>query len=88
MMPIYNTDIETVYTYNEWLREYNRRENRRRIRQRTERLHRVRQCIIGFIVMAFGIAIPFFLEGDATFSLIAVPYGIYLMATREKIVTF
>ena len=29
--------IETVYTYDEWLKEYNRQETKRRIKQRTER---------------------------------------------------
>lgn len=42
MLPVYNIEseaIETVYTYEEWLREYNRRETKHRIRQRREHLY-------------------------------------------------
>lgn len=35
--------IETVYTYEEWLKEYNRWETKQRIRQRTEHLYYIKQ---------------------------------------------
>ena len=68
--------IETVYTYEEWFKEYNRREAKRRIRQRTEHLYYMKQRISGTIMAAIGIVSPFILDGDATFSLIALPLGI------------
>ena len=80
--------IETVYTYEEWFKEYNRREAKRRIRQRTEHLYYMKQRISGTIMAAIGIVSPFILDGDATFSLIALPLGIFLMMTREKVMTF
>ena len=80
--------IETVYTYEEWLKEYNRQETKRRIRQRTEHLYYMKQRISGTIMAAIGIVSPFILDGDATFSLIALPLGIFLMMTREKVMTF
>lgn len=80
--------IETVYTYEEWLKEYNRRETKRRIRQRTEHLYYMKQRISGAIMAAIGIVTPFLLDGDATFSLVALPLGIFLMITREKVMTF
>ena len=80
--------IETVYTYEEWLKEYNRRETKRRIRQRTEHLYYMRQRISGAIMAAIGIITPFVLDGDVTFSLVALPLGIFLMLTREKIMIF
>ena len=80
--------IETVYTYEEWLKEYNRRKTKRRIRQRTERLYYMKQRISGAIMAAIGIITPFVLDGDATVSLIALPLGIFLMMTREKVMTF
>lgn len=91
MLPVYNNGleaIETVYTYDEWLKEYNRRETKRRIRQRTERLYYIKQRISGAIMAAIGIITPFVLDGDVTFSLIALPLGIYLLLTREKIIIF
>jgi hypothetical protein len=80
--------IETVYTYEEWLKEYNRRETKRRIRQRTEYLYYMKQWLSGVIMAAIGIVMPFLLDGDVTFSLVALPLGIFLMITKEKIMTF
>lgn len=80
--------IETVYTYEEWLREYNRRETKRRIRQRTEHLYYLKQKLSGAVMAAIGIVTPFVCDGDATFSLIALPLGIFLMLTKEKVMTF
>lgn len=80
--------IETVYTYEEWLKEYNRREAKRRIKQKTEHLYYMKQRLSGVMMAAIGIITPFLLDGDATFSLIALPLGIFLMMTWEKVMTF
>lgn len=91
MKAIYNIGseaIETVYTYEEWLKEYNRRETKRRIRQRTERIYYLKQRLSGAIMAAIGIIMPFVLDGDATFSLFALPLGIFLLLTKEKVMTF
>lgn len=80
--------IETVYTYEEWLKEYNRRETKRRIKQRTEHLYYIKQRLSGAVMAAIGIVAPFLLDGDATFSLVALPLGIFLILTREKVMTF
>lgn len=80
--------IETVYTYKEWLKEYNRRESKRRIRQRTEHLYYMKQRLSGAIMTAIGIAMPFILDGDATVSLFALPLGIFLLLTHKKVMTF
>ena len=91
MLPVYNNGseaIETVYTYEEWLKEYNRRETQRRIKQRTERLYYMKQRLSGVIMAVIGIITPFVLDGDTTFSLVALPLGIFLMMTQEKVMTF
>lgn len=91
MMITYNTGseaIETVYTYEKWFKEYNRRETKRRIRQRTEHLYFIKQRLSGAIMAVMGIVMPFVLDGDTTFSLFALPLGIFLLLTREKIMTF
>lgn len=80
--------IETVYTYEEWLKEYKRREVKRKIRQRTEHLYYMKQRLSGAIMATIGIVTPFVLDGDATFSLIALPLGIFLLLTREKVMMF
>ena len=91
MKIIYNIGseaIETVYTYEEWLKEYNRRETNRRIRQRAEHMYYIKQHLSGAIMVAIGIITPFILDGDATVSLFALPLGIFLMLTKEKVMTF
>lgn len=91
MRIIYNNGseaIETVYTYEEWLKEYNRRETKRRIIQRTEHLYYIKQRLSGVIMATIGIVTPFLLDGDATFSLVALPLGIFLLLTKEKIMIF
>lgn len=37
---------------------------------------------------AVGIITPILLNGDATFSLIALPLGIWLLFTKEKVMMF
>lgn len=91
MLPVYNVEaeaIETVYTYDEWLKEYNRQETQRRIRQRTEHLYYKKQRLSGAIMVAIGIIIPFLLDGDATFSFVTLPLGIFLLLTKEKVMIF
>lgn len=80
--------IETVYTYDEWLKEYNRQETKRRIKQRTERLYYIKQRLSGAIMAAIGVIMPFVLDGDVTVSLVALPLGIFLLLTKEKVMTF
>lgn len=80
--------IEPVYTYKEWLKEYNRQEIKQRIRQRTERIYYMNQRLSGAIMTAIGIVTPFLLDGDATVSLVALPLGIFLLLTKEKVITF
>lgn len=79
--------IETVYTYEEWLKEYNRRETKRRIRQRTEHLYYMKQRFWGIIMVIIGIIIPFIFDGDITFSFAVLPLGIFLLLTKEKVMT-
>ena len=91
MLSVYNVGteaIETVYTYEEWLKEYNRRETKRKIRQRTEHLYYMKQKMSGATMAAIGIITLFLLDGDATVSLVVLPLGIFLMMTKEKVMTF
>ncbi len=90
MLPIYNSGSEaiTVYAYKESLREYNRRETKRRIRQRTEHLYYMKQRLSGLVMAATGIIAPFILDGDATISLFVLPLGIFLLLTKERVMAF
>ena len=52
-------------------------------RQRTWREYRrdmIRQKFLGFVLLAIS-AVSVFIDGDATFALMGVPVGAYLMVT-------
>lgn len=87
-MITYSNGSEAIYTYEKWLKEYNCQEAKRRIIQRTEHLYYLKQKLSGAIMTAIGIVMPFILDGDATFSLVALPLGIFLLLTRKKVMIF
>ncbi len=91
MSPTYNQKleaIETVYTYEEWLKEYNKRKLNQRIKQNTELLYYIKQKLSGLVMTAIGIVMPFLLEGDISASLILVPLGGFLIFTKQKVMIF
>lgn len=47
-----------------------------------------KQKICGIIMTFIGIFCPIFLDGDATFSLVAIPMGIGLLVTKKKLMNF
>ena len=76
--------LETVYTYNEWLKEY----KRRTYRSRAERAYFLKQKLCGLILAAIGIIVPVICDGDATASLLLVPMGLFVLFTKEKVMLF
>ena len=90
MLPAYNSGseaIETVYTYEEWLKEYNRRESKRKIKQRTERLYYIKQRLSGAIMAAAGIVTAFILK-DVTVTVVTLPLGVFLLLTKERVMVY
>ena len=81
----YDTEVlETVYTYNEWLKEY----KRRTCRSRAERAYFLKQKLCGLVLATIGIITPILFDGDATASLLLVPMGLFVLFTKEKVVMF
>ena len=81
----YETEVlETVYTYNEWLKEY----KRRTYRSRSERAYFLKQKICGLVLAAIGIIVPIVCDGDVTASLLLVPMGLFVLFTKEKVMLF
>ena len=81
----YGTEVlETVYTYNEWLKEY----KRRTYRSRAERAYFLKQKLCGLVLTTIGIIVPVVCDGDATASLLLVPMGLFVLFTKEKIMLF
>lgn len=48
----------------------------------------LKQKILGLILVGFGILIPFVLDGDATVSVLLIPWGLYIIFTREHLIEF
>ena len=80
-----NTEtIETVMTYSEWEKIHTQKVRKRK----AERTYYIKQKISGLTLSAIGIIVPIICDGDATFSLIALPLGIWLLFTKEKVMMF
>ena len=93
-----NTNIIATYDYytldqaRQIIAEENRqkaiRRAERKARKRAEKIYYIKQKLSGLTMAAIGIIIPILLDGDATFSLIALPLGIWLLFTKEKVIMF
>ena len=80
-----NTEtIETVMTYSEWEKIHIQKQRKRK----AERAYYIKQKLSGLVLATIGIITPILLDGDATFSLIALPLGIWLLFTKEKVMMF
>lgn len=87
-----NTAIKYDYYTLEQAREIIKEENRQkaiiRARRKAERIYYIKQKLSGLTMAAIGILIPFIMDGDATISVLILPLGIFLMATKEKVMMF
>lgn len=54
----------------------------------TRRLYFLKQRVCGLLMILIGIICPILFDGDATFSLLAVPLGIYLLVTKQQVMSF
>ena len=75
----------------EWRAEARKRQNywnKKHAADKAERTYYIKQKLSGLIVAAIGIIAPILLEGNVTFSLIALPLGIWILFTKEKVMMF
>ena len=93
-----NTNIVATYDYytldqaKQIIAEENKqkaiRMAERKARKKAERKYYIKQKLSGLTMAAIGIFTPILLDGDCTFSLFALPVGIWLLSTRKKIMMF
>ena len=93
-----NTNIVATYDYYtlDQARQIIAEENRQKAIRRAERkaqkkaeiIYYIKQKLSGLTLAAIGIIAPILLDWDATFSLIALPLGIWLLFTKEKVMMF
>ena len=80
-----NTEaIETVMTYSEREKIHAQKARKRK----AECAYYIKQKLSGLTMAAVGIITPILLDGDVTFSLFALPVGIWLLFTKEKVMMF
>ena len=60
----------------------------RKARKKAETIYYIKQKLSGLTMAAIGIIMPILLDGDGTFSIIALPLGIWLIFTKEKVMMF
>ena len=93
-----NTNIVATYDYytldqaREIIREEKKQKTirmaERKARKKAETIYYIKQKLSGLTMTAVGIITPILLDGDATFSLIALPLGTWLLFTKEKVMMF
>ena len=93
-----NSNIVATYDYytldqaKQIIAEENRqkaiRRSERKARKRAETIYYIKQKLSGLTMAAIGIITPIIYDGDATFSLIALPLGIWLLFTKQKVMMF
>ena len=93
-----NTNVVKTYDYytldqaRQIIAEENKqkaiRKAERKARKRAEAIYYIKQKLSGLTMIAIGIITPIICDGDATFSLIALPLGIWFLFTKEKVMIF
>ena len=77
-----NNKIERYYTL-EQAKEIIKGEKINRMKILKEK---AKQKAIGLLLIALGIVTPFILNGDATASMVAIPLGVAIITTKDKVV--
>nr|UWD73076.1 MAG: hypothetical protein [Bacteriophage sp.] len=74
----------------EVIAEHKRAERHRRRREKLRRQRRwyfIKQKLTGIVVLAFTAFAVWLLDGDATIAVLTVPLGLYLVFSREMLIT-
>lgn len=61
---------------------------RKKARNKENKQYFIMQKLSGLVMLLIGLISPICCDGDGTFLLIALPIGIYLLFTENKVMTF
>lgn len=84
----YKQDTIQLYTLEDAEKLIDYRREKEYSRKKSIATYYIKQKLSGLVMATIGIITPFILEGDATFSLVALPLGIYLTFTKSKVMDF
>lgn len=73
---------EEIYT----LREARNIINAERKAKKKKILYKAKQKLIGLLMISLSIASPILLDGDVTISVVMLPLGLYVLATKERMI--
>ena len=88
MNVVYKQDTIQLYTLEDAEKIIDYKRQKEHSRKKSIATYYIKQKLSGFVMATIGIITPFILEGDATFSLVALPLGIYLTFTKSKVMDF
>ena len=86
MLPMYKETCPTYTSINGNTQLYLYR--RKKTKNKENKQYFIMQKLSGLTMILIGLISPIVCDGDGTFLLIALPIGIYLMITRNKVMTF
>lgn len=78
-------EMPRLYTSAEAEMLFNRKKAVVSQKRKEDMVYFFKQKVCGSIMLLIGILCPIFLDGDATFSLIAIPMGIGLLVSKKKL---
>ena len=81
-------DTETLYTLEEAERVLRRKKQVITNTKRRASVYFLKQRLCGLLLIIIGIIYPNIFDGDATFSLLVVPLGIFLLLTKQRVMSF
>ena len=92
MMANYKTycgyDTETLYTLEDAERVLKRRYKVIMNAKRRITIYFLKQRLCGLLLIIIGIICPIVCDGDATFSLLVIPLGVFLLLTKHRVMSF
>lgn len=81
-------DTETLYTLEDAERALRRRNQVAANIKRRTTVYFLKQRLCGLLLIIIGIICPIVCDGDATFNLLVIPLGMFLLVTKQQVMSF
>lgn len=85
---VYEPESIRLYTLEDAEVILNRKKQIALSKKKREAIYFLKQKLCGFVMLLLGVLCPVFMDGDATFSLLAIPLGLWLLVTKKQVMDF
>lgn len=85
---VYEPESIRLYTLEDAEVILNRKKQFALSKKKSEAIYFLKQKLCGFVMLLIGALCPIFMDGDATFSLFAIPLGLWLLVTKKRVMDF